>query len=531
MRYIIIILLCLTSLSSLHAERADLDSLDYYLALRHDYDLRKENRIQSLKESIASIDNDLDRQYDLYNSLYAEYRSYIYDSAYMCVTKLKEISLQLNDPDKIISSQTKEGVCYLFSGLFKESFDILTTLRVTDDCSDETKIDYYASKSRLYYDLADYNNNDEFRLRYEEIGNQIIDSALILLPLNSPRFWTTIALKRMKSDNNRGALDAFHKMIDTNDYTEHELAIATSSIAYLLTLQGKKEEAKRYWIQAAISDIKYSTKETVALRNLAQLLYEEGDVMRAAEYIKVAMTDASFYNARHRQLEVVYILPIIEGSRISIIENQKDRITLISYFLLLLILLLIVAFYIIWTQLKRISQARRTIQATIEELQQSNRMLSEANKIKEEYIGFFFSQNSEFIDKLESFQKWVGRKVTTRQFDDLKSIPKGYDVRKDRESMYSNFDQVFLKLFPAFVEQFNALLREEEQIILKKNELLNPDLRIYALIRLGINDNEKIAQFLGYSVNTIYTYKTKIKNKAKDSNETFKQKVMEIRSV
>jgi hypothetical protein len=328
----------------------------------------------------------------------------------------------------------------------------------------------------------------------------------------------------MKSDKHVEALDAYLKMIDMPDCSEHDFAIATSSIAYLLNLQGNSKEAKQYLIQAAIADIKSSTKEAVALRNLAEILYNEGDLTHSAQYIRHALEDAYFYHARHRQLEIGYILPIIEGERMNVIENQKDKISKFLLFISLLLVALIVAFLIIWMQLKRLNQAKQIIQ-------KSNDNLTEANKIKDEYIGYFFSLHSEFIEKLESFQKFVKRKVTARQFDDLHNLPKDLDAHMERKALYSRFDQIFLKLFPDFVKGFNRLLRPEEQIQLKKDELLTPELRIYALIRLGINDNEKIAQFLNYSVNTIYTYKTKIKNKTLYSSEEFKKKIMDIKSI
>jgi tetratricopeptide (TPR) repeat protein len=517
-------------LSGFSSEKIDLDSLDYYLSKQEEYDRSKEKRINLIKERIAGVSENLAALYPLYENLYDEYRSYIYDSAYVCVEKLLTISRSLNDPEKIASSSVKLGSCYLFSGLFKECFDILSTLDVSH-CSAETQIDYYINKSRLYYDLADYNNSPEFRIQYHRKGNDIIDSAITLLPLESPRFWSALGLKRMKSDNYRGAVEAFGKMIDTRDYSEHDLAMATSSIAYLYILQGKTEEAKRYLIKAAIADIKSSTKETVALRNLAQILYEKGDIEHAAGYVRRALDDASFYNARHRQLEIGYILPIIERERMNIVEDQRDRISRFLILSFILSALLIAALFVIWMQLKHLNRAKQIIQKTNDDLTLTNNNLVEANKIKDEYIGYFFNQNSEYIDKLETFQKWVNRKVVAKQYDDLMNIPVNLNAHREREELYSRFDQIFLKMFPDFVNKFNDLLKPGEQIQLKKGELLNTDLRIYALIRLGINDNEKIAQFLNYSVNTIYTYKTKIKSKAQNSNEEFKQKIMEIKSM
>ncbi|GHT76454.1 transcriptional regulator [Bacteroidia bacterium] len=508
----------------------NLDSLDYYLSKRPEFDHLKEQKINRIKEEIREIGNDPVVLYPLYVDLYNEYSSYIYDSATVCVKKLTDISNTLNDKEKIVSSTIKRAFGYLYSGLFKECFDILSGLDV-QNCSDETKIDYYIVKSRLYYDLADYNNSPDFRKTYDKKGNEIIDLAIALLPKESARYLQCVGLKKMKSGDKEGAIAAYQEMMNTRVCSEHDIAIATSSIAYMLGLQGNKAEAEKQLILAAITDIKSSTKETVALRNLAKLLYERGDLTHAAEYIRRALDDAYFYNARHRQLEIGYILPIIEGERMNVIETQRDRITTISIFISVLLIALIIAFFIIWKQLKDLNKAKQIIQQSNENLTEVNNHLIEANKIKDEYIGYFFSLNSEFIDKMEAFQKFVKRKVNNKQFEDLNYIPKNLDAQNEREALYSRFDQVFLKLFPDFTAKFNELLKPGEQIQLKKGELLNTDLRIYALIRLGINDNEKIAQFLGYSVNTIYAYKTKIKNKALASNEEFKQKVMEIKSI
>ena len=526
---IFLFLFSLTFLSNA-SKTVSVDSLSYYLNKQLLFDQQKEERINVIKTKIGQTQYNDTLLYSLYNNLFTEYRSYIYDSAFVCVTNLLDISYTLNDLDKVTSSSIKMGFCYLSSGLFKEAFDILETINV-NGCSDLTKIEYYICKSRLYYDLADYNNSEVFRSRYNEKGNEILDSAIVLLPVATSRYWSTVGLRRMKSNNDRGAIDAFRKMIDMREYTEHDLAIATSSIAYLYSLQGKMKEAKQYFIQAAIADVKSSTKEAVALKNLAQIVYDEGDVEHAVKYIHRALEDASYYSAKHRQLEIGYILPIIEEERTNLVEKQKDRIGLVLIFSFTLLVLLIVAFSIIWMQLKRLNQAKQIIQKTNDDLVLLNSNLMEANKIKEEYIGYFFNQSSEFIDKLETLQKWVKRKVAARQYDDLNNIHKQADAMQEREALYTRFDRIFLKLFPDFVNEFNELLKSGEQIHLKKNELLNTDLRIYALMRLGIHDNEQIAQFLGYSVNTIYTYKTKIKNKALNTNEEFKEKIMSIKSI
>lgn len=499
-----------------------LDSLDYYLSKKDVFDKAKEKRINTYKNQVQSKQTDLKQLYSLYDTLYHEYCSYVYDSAYAYCEKLHKTAYALNDHDKITASLVKKGFSYMSAGLFKECFDLFSSIDLKG-CSNQTKIDYYTTKARLYYDVADYNNKAEFSTQYNEIGNAIIDSAITLLPIELPQFWACTALKKMKSDNYRGAIEAFQKMILSHKYSEHDYAIATSSLAYLFNLQGKKDDARQLFIKAAIADIKSSTKETVALRNLAQILYEEGDIGNATKYIRQALDDAYFYNARHRQLEISHILPIIEKERTEIVEKQKSRIYNFTIFVSILLVILLIALFVIWKQLAILRQAKKVNQST-------NDNLIEANKIKEEYIGYFFTLHSEFINNLKKYQKYVQKKAMEKKYDELTAIPRNMDPTKEREALYARFDQIFLKIFPDFVSRFNELLTPGEEIQLKEGKLLNTDLRIYALIRLGIDDNEKIAEFLDYSINTIYTYKTKTKNKTKLSNEAFKKKIMEIKS-
>ena len=277
--------------------------------------------------------------------------------------------------------------------------------------------------------------------------------------------------------------------------------------------------------KAAIADIKSSVKETVALRNLSDLIYKKGDVKTAYRYIKLALEDATFYNARHRKIEIASILPIIEGEKLNTVEKQKTLLLAYSGLISILTIIVIVFLIIIFRQLKRLKQARQMILDANSSLTETNHKLLEANKIKETYIGIFFNTNSEFIDKIEKLQRDISRKLTTNQIDDIKNILKNIELKKERESLYHTFDKVFLKLFPDFVQEFNKLFNEEDRIELKDKELLNTDLRIFALIRIGIDDNEKIAKILEYSVNTIYTYKTKIKNKSIVANEEFENYV------
>jgi len=162
---------------------------------------------------------------------------------------------------------------------------------------------------------------------------------------------------------------------------------------------------------------------------------------------------------------------------------------------------------------------------------ETNYKLSEANKIKEEYIGYFFNADSEFFDRIGKFKKSLEQKIAYRKWEDIITLVNSTNLKKEKEELLQNFDKVFLKLFPDFIQRYNDLFREEDKVQLKDHEFLNTDLRIFALIRMGIHDNEKIARILEYSVNTINTYKTKIKNRSIVPNEEFEQRIMEIRTL
>lgn len=204
----------------------------------------------------------------------------------------------------------------------------------------------------------------------------------------------------------------------------------------------------------------------------------------------------------------------------------------------LLLLLVVALVIVILKQVKKLKAAQKIItEAHIKEheinrkLAETNEKLSDANKIKEEYIGYFFNVNSEFFDKIDRFKKSVEQKIADRKFEDIKVLIRSINLKKEKEELLKHFDQAFLNLFPNFVTAFNSMFREEDRVKLKEDELLNTDLRIFALIRMGIHDNEKIAHILQYSINTINAYKTRIKNKSLVPNEEFEKRIMEIKTV
>jgi len=533
-RTLLFILFLVTSVGSFASNETDklLIKLDDHLAKKQDYFDSKKLRIQKLTNELAQTEKmgQTARAYDLCNLLLDEYKSFSYDSAFKYVSRVNALAQKLDDHEKIALAKIKMGFSLLSSGLFKESLDTLKIIK-TSLLPKEIRKEYYNVIARTYYDLADYNGDEFFAGQYRKTGTLYLDSAIVLMEESSSEYWSAIGLRKMKSGDYSGSADAFNYLITKFDISDHTYAIATSSLGYLYSLMGRQNEAIDMLIHAAIADIVSSTKETVALRNLAVHLYQKGDIKRAYSYIKIALADATEYNARHRKVEVGSVLPIIEGERLSTVERQRKQLLNYSFILSMLSIMVISFFAIIFFQNRKLNAVKQILQETNNNLREINNHLVEANKIKEEYIGYFFNINSEYIDKIEAFQKTIHRKIVSKQYNDLDNIIRNADLKKERENLFINFDKIFLKLFPNFVTEFNKLFREEDQIIPDKGELLTSDLRIFALIRLGITDNDKIAKFLNYSVNTIYTYKTKIKNRTIVDRENFDQKIMEIRAI
>jgi hypothetical protein len=502
------------------------------------YDARRQGRIDSIKRLLTNArPDDLSGQFALYKSLYEEYRLFQFDSSYHYARKLREAALQMNDPARLAYARIKLGFSLLSSGMYKETLDSLSAVNV-QQLPDSGKAEYYALLGRYYYDLGDFDNDKYHTPVYNIQGGRYIDSALALLPASTYEAAYYRGLKELKANNKAGALRILTGILQRAALTPHQVAVTTSTLSDLYIRNGQTDSAIQLLTTAAIADIQASTKETSAAFNLASLLYKEGDVKYASLCINRAIADASFYGARQRKVQVSAILPLIEAQKLSMVETEKRKLLFYATTVTLLLLLIIGLGLIILRQVKKLQIAQKTItQAHVKELEinrqlaETNARLEDANKIKEKYIGYFFNFNAAFYDKMEKFKKSLEQKLADRKLDEIKSLITKINLRKEKEELVQHFDHAFLKLFPNFVTVFNSMFREEDQQVLEENELLNTDLRIFALIRMGIHDNEKIAHILQYSVNTITTYKTKIKNRSIVPNEEFEKHVMEIKAV
>ncbi|MFI5159594.1 MAG: DUF6377 domain-containing protein, partial [Sphingobacteriales bacterium] len=404
--------------------------------------------------------------------------------------------------------------------------------------SDSDKIAYYFLKGRSYFDLSDFDRNTDYSAVYDPRGIACIDSALKLSTPGSFNFLELNGLKALRTKNYRDGVRYYTQLLDLPRLTPHQYAVNACSLSYIYEIQGHQAESINLLIKAAISDIQSVTEETVAMYKVANYLYRKGDIKKADTYISEAMDEATFYGARQRQATISSILPIIEAQRISAVEQQRRSLLIYSSIITVLVLFVLVFAYIIFRQLKRlraadeiIKTANITLQENNKSLEELNKNLSTANKIKNEYIGYYFNINSIYIEKLESFQKSLEKKINSKRFEDASAAVKNLNLENERQQLFHTFDQVFLKLFPDFINKFNALFDDEEDILIPDGQLLSTEHRIFALIRMGIHDNDRIARLLGYSVNTIYAYKNRIKTRSFVPNDEFEHRIMQIEAV
>ncbi|HYG17458.1 MAG TPA: DUF6377 domain-containing protein [Ohtaekwangia sp.] len=505
-----------------------LKALDEAIARRHIYETHKKARIDSLKSRLPGTT--MAEEFALTSQIFDEYKSFIYDSAFRYVLRLQSLALRLKNPVHVYNSKINLGFILVSAGLFNETLDTLQALR-SPQLPDSLKPDFFFLIGRTCFDLGEFNKDEFYSVRYKTRGNRYLDSCLQYLSAADRRFLVVQGLKALHTDDFETSAKAYETLLSDPALSDREVAVAASTLSFIYLSSGRRGASKQMLVRAAIADIRSSTKETVALRNLAEILFYEGNVQKAYEYIKIAMEDANFYGANHRKIQLAAIYPVIEGRQLAMVESRKNLITVYAVAITLFSLLLVAFGVIIYQQNKKLQLAKKVISDSNEKLTETNHQLRDSNKIKEEYVTYYFNTTAEYIARLENLKKTMEMKLLTKKMDELRFTVDSINIKREREELYHNFDRFFLKLFPDFVRVFQSLFNEEDRIHLKEGQLLNTELRIFALMRMGIHDPEKIARILDYSLATIYTYKTRIRHKSIVPNDEFDRRIMAIPTI
>lgn len=508
---------------------------------RHIYEQRKEDRLTELRKNLPNVRDDYEL-FDALGALLDEYRSYNTDSAFAYCRRRVALADRIGDRTLIANAQMNMANVLGSTGMYKEAIEIMDAIP-EDSVPDYLKPYYYYIMRTVYSNLADYSIRQEDKERYRRLDIEYQDSLLRHNPPGSLSYVVNYADMLNKRGDYRQAIGVLESYLTENEYTIHDRAICAYTLAYSYEKVGDTEKFKENLLISSIADLQASVREYISLRLLGVFLYKEGDIENAYEFLSISMDDARKCNARLRVLEINDIFPIVNEAYVRTIEEQKSRQKVMIVVISLLVVFLLLAVLWVYRQKNKTvlahqetKEVNNRLKLLNEELVEFNRKLTEANhsiaensQIKEEYIAQFMDQCSLYIEKNDAYRKSLNKLLNAGKIDEIRKMLKSTDgMEEELKAFYRNFDSTFLKLFPTFVDDFNELLAPGERIVLKKEGQLNTELRIFALIRLGITDSVKIAQFLRYSVTTIYNYRTKTRNKALGDRGQLEEMVMKI---
>ncbi len=514
--------------------------LNHIIDHKEQFTEQKEKEIASLKNLLGKKGSSLEYEYEINLKLYNEYKKFKLDSAIHYAERNRQIAEIQNDEILTYKSNINLASAYSYSGKLLESEKILKSLD-SHTIPPELLPDYYETYFRFYEHYGAVSNQST----YSKV-EVYRDSLLSVLEPSSFPYKINTAHKYIMERNTEKASELLFQLLDTEDIDSPEYALITHYLGVINGIKGNPELEKKYYTMSAIADIKNSIKENASFQRLALIYYEDGDISKAFKYTQSAIEDAVFSGVQFRTAEMSEFYSIINSSYQA--KEAKTNSQLKTYLILISILsvFLILLVVYIYKQMKKLSGIKEQLSGTNEKLvvlnekingtnallNERNIELWESNHIKEQYIAQFFNLCSAYIDKMEDYRKSLYKLGINRQFEDLiKRLKSTAAVENELEDLYRHFDMVFLSLYPTFVSDFNDLLAKDEQITLKSEDLLNRELRIYALLRLGITDSVKIAGFLRCSMSTIYNYRTKMRNRAGGNRDDFEQLVMKIGTI
>jgi len=535
MKKIFLAISLLTSFSFLRAtENTDslLKVLDEVVANHKQYSDKKEEKLLQLK-SLLRITTSGEQQFVVCGQLIDEYYYYQKDSALVYVKRSIKIANQIHDNNRLISARIKLASINGSIGMYKEALEIFRDINITNYPG--LKVEYYNEYAILYGYMGFYAVTDQDRRMYNQLNKLYYDSLVAIIPRDTSLYVLAKTGVYFTDNQHEKAFDLLNAAyLRCNDM--HERAKLAYNIG---TVYGNRKDTKRetLWLTiSSINDLGSVTKEYVSLRILAYKLFQQGDIDRAYNYMSCALEDALFCNARLRTHEISLMMPIIDKAYQHQTRTKQQILTISTIVVSVLSLFLLIAIWRVYRQMKKLAMARKELAQVNdhlsdlnERLLENNDSLTEANVIKEEYIVKYMDQCSLYIDKMDEYRRNLQKIVNSGKMEDLLLRIKSKTFIEDEVAeFYLNFDKTFVQLFPDFIEKLNKLLIPSEQIHPKAGQILNLELRIYALIRLGINDSVKIAAFLRCSANTIYNYRTRNRNNAVVHRDSFEEQVMQI---
>lgn len=530
--------------------------LDSVLACSDKYVVDKEARIEELRKRKSSALKPEERLW-LNKMFYDEFYVYNVDSAMVYVTDNINISRQLGR--KALEQEWLLNRVFLLSatGLLNEAEEVIESIDIKN-LNKDLMFRYYDSKIYLYSHLGQYiGERPELTKAYYEREAELKREAQEFITPEHPSYYNFYA--SLHKDYPRSAFGdsikvKLKKIVDKSSLSSRTDAINSYTLAVMFYNEGDEYNYMKYLIYSAIADIKISNRDIASLEELSNILYSYNDIDRGYAYIGYCLKAALLYPNRVRVVNISSVMDKLQHAYQKRNAEQERKLRSSLYAMSVMSIVLLVSILFIYLQYRKLVKSRKELDESnrllnmhVKELSEAQQMLAEVNKelsevneklkisnnqlqesnyVKEEYIGYVFSICSNYISKLEEYRKNIGRKLKAGQIDDIKSLTSSTTmVQSELKEFYHSFDAIFLHVYPDFVEDFNKLLRAEERITLKEGELLNTELRIYALVRLGISDSVKIAEFLHCSPQTVYNNRLRTRNKAIIPKEKFAETV------
>lgn len=537
-KYIVIALLILGTLPAFADKVNDqLSLLDDAVEHRQEYlDIRL-SHIEELKYFLSRAPEQ--SKFQICEEIFESYWGFNNDSAlvYSELCGHYAVDPKWGSPEKLQQATIYKVQCMAIVGLYEPSKNAIARIE-SDGIYPENRIKFYQIKSLVQIWEKDFSSQLTFDAQREI---SIRDSIIRYEPEEILRTHQQSIIASFSSPEE--ALEILRPVLDTISDNNLQTRFIANSAASFYARLGERDSAIYYYAKSALSDLKQGVLEHASLREVALLMFEQGDVMMAYRFMKCCMKDAEMSGARLRTIQMAEDLPFILDAYQEKVESQRNGLLFAMAILIITLVALAIMFYrthkiklrLLETGKKMIEyhsamrKSQMELRQVLKDLKQSNADLIESNSIKEVYVIQYMKQCSANINKIEEYRLKLQKTALTSNFGKLVQVIKDTDVvNKEYEEFYQSFDETFLTLFPNFIEEFNSLLRPEERFVDTESKRLKTELRIFALIRLGINDSEEIAQFLRYSVKTIFNYRTKIRSKAEGDRLEFEDKVKKI---
>ena len=517
-----------------------LQKLDSVIEASETIVAEKNKKIATLKQ-MAAKENNTALLLERYRELSEEYYVFKFDSAKVYVEKGLALEKKVQNSRYIVTNTIMKAKLLSIGGLYSEAINTLNTIEQDSLGEQNMTFDYNIAYSTIYSYWADYCNDDTYSPIYRERSNAYLKTAIANIDKNNAAYDYYMGEYHVYIDKDDDkALKHYFRTLEKNGMTSRVYAMASFAIANNYSAHENMEKYEEYLIKACICDILCCTKENLAIQDLAMHLFKQDNenIERARVYINTAMDDAKSYNNRLRILEISQKLPIIVSTYHKRLTTQNSTLMYAVWGISLLVVTMIVLLYFFVRQNKLLSKRRHELHVsnnmlteTNERLNRANEQLLDTNRKREGLAKLYIDLCAKYIDKMAKFQVMVQRKIKANQINELMSYVSSSRLNyEDADTFMKRFDEAFLNLYPSFVTEFNALLKEDEQVITKNPHSLTTELRIFALIRLGVKESSEIAALLYYTPRTIYNYRSAFKNKAID-RESFEERVCTLCTV